>query len=49
MRIAQGLVHMGKALAFISDQMIMSKPTVAGLLATLTVFTDVKACECLHG
>jgi 26S proteasome regulatory subunit N1 len=48
-RIAQGLVHMGKGTIglnpFFSDRNIMSKPAVAGLLATLTAFTDAKACE----
>lgn len=48
-RIAQGLVHMGKGTIglnpFFSDRNIMSRPAVAGLLATLTAFTDAKACE----
>lgn len=47
-RIAQGLVHMGKGTItinpFFSDRAIMSKPAVAGLLASLTAFTDTKAC-----
>ncbi|GBE87336.1 26S proteasome regulatory subunit rpn-1 [Sparassis crispa] len=46
-RIAQGLVHMGKGTItinpFFSDRNIMSKTAVAGLLATLTAFTDAKA------
>ncbi|KAF8551426.1 26S proteasome regulatory complex, non-ATPase subcomplex, Rpn1 subunit [Imleria badia] len=46
-RIAQGLVHMGKGTIglnpFFSDRNIMSRPAVAGLLATLTAFTDAKA------
>ncbi|KAJ7207102.1 hypothetical protein GGX14DRAFT_396525 [Mycena pura] len=45
-RIAQGLVHMGKGTIglnpFYSDRNIMSRPAVAGLLATLTAFTDAK-------
>jgi 26S proteasome regulatory subunit N1 len=48
-RIAQGLVHMGKGTIglnpFFSDRNIMSRSAVAGLLATLTAFTDAKACE----
>jgi len=46
-RIAQGLVHMGKGTIglnpFFADRSIMSRPAVAGLLATLTAFTDSKA------
>ncbi|EGO03572.1 hypothetical protein SERLA73DRAFT_83636 [Serpula lacrymans var. lacrymans S7.3] len=46
-RIAQGLVHMGKGTIginpFFSDRSIMSRTAVAGLLATLTAFTDAKA------
>jgi len=46
-RIAQGLVHMGKGTIglnpFFSDRTIMSRTAVAGLLATLTAFTDAKA------
>ncbi|KAF7349265.1 26S proteasome regulatory subunit RPN1 [Mycena sanguinolenta] len=45
-RIAQGLVHLGKGTIglnpFFSDRSIMSRPAVAGLLATLTAFTDAK-------
>ncbi|KAI0674418.1 armadillo-type protein [Trametes maxima] len=45
-RIAQGLVHMGKGTLtinpFFSDRTIMSRTAVAGLLATLTAFTDAK-------
>ncbi|TFK22375.1 26S proteasome regulatory complex, non-ATPase subcomplex, Rpn1 subunit [Coprinopsis marcescibilis] len=45
-RIAQGLVHMGKGTIglnpFFSDRTIMSRTAVAGLLATLTAFTDAK-------
>jgi 26S proteasome regulatory subunit N1 len=48
-RIAQGLVHMGKGTLGVnplfSDRNIMNRPAVAGLLATLTAFTDAKACE----
>lgn len=50
-RIAQGLVHMGKGTIglspFYADRTIMSRPAVAGLLATLTAFTDAKSCKCL--
>ncbi|PFH48077.1 hypothetical protein AMATHDRAFT_66236 [Amanita thiersii Skay4041] len=46
-RIAQGLVHMGKGTIginpFFCDRSIMSRGAVAGLLATLTAFTDAKA------
>ncbi|KII91189.1 hypothetical protein PLICRDRAFT_51364 [Plicaturopsis crispa FD-325 SS-3] len=46
-RIAQGLVHMGKGTIglnpFFSDRNIMSRTAVAGLLATLTAFTDAKS------
>ncbi|KAJ7145355.1 armadillo-type protein [Mycena crocata] len=45
-RVAQGLVHMGKGTIglspFYSDRNIMSRPAMAGLLATLTAFTDAK-------
>ncbi|KAI0635261.1 26S proteasome regulatory complex non-ATPase subcomplex Rpn1 subunit [Trametes polyzona] len=45
-RIAQGLVHMGKGTLtinpFFCDRTIMSRTAVAGLLATLTAFTDAK-------
>lgn len=48
-RIAQGLVHMGKGTLGISpfflDRGVMSKTAVAGILATLVAFTDAKACE----
>lgn len=48
-RIAQGLVHMGKGTIginpFFSDRNIMSRPAVAGLLATIMAFTDAKACK----
>lgn len=48
-RVAQGLVHMGKGTIginpFFSDREIMSKPAVAGLLGILTAFLDAKACE----
>ena len=48
-RVAQGLVHMGKGTIglnpFFSDRAIMHKPATAALLATLTAFTDAKACE----
>jgi len=46
-RIAQGLVHMGKGTIsinpFFSDRQILSKTAVAGLLATLVAFTDAKS------
>ncbi|KAJ7237397.1 hypothetical protein C8J57DRAFT_1529448 [Mycena rebaudengoi] len=45
-RVAQGLVHMGKGTIglnpFFSNRNIMSRPAIAGLLATLTTFTDAK-------
>ncbi|KAH9852544.1 26S proteasome regulatory complex non-ATPase subcomplex Rpn1 subunit [Lenzites betulinus] len=45
-RIAQGLVHMGKGTLtinpFFNDRTIMSRTAVAGLLATLTAFTEAK-------
>jgi 26S proteasome regulatory subunit N1 len=48
-RVAQGLVHMGKGTIglnpFFADRSIMSRPAMAGLLATLTAFTDAKHCE----
>ena len=48
-RIAQGLVHMGKGTLtinpFWNDRTIMSRTAVAGLLATLTAFTDAKSCK----
>ena len=49
-RVAQGLVHMGKGTIGINphwcDRQIMSRTAIAGLLATLIAFTDAKACEC---
>ncbi|KXN85575.1 26S proteasome regulatory subunit rpn-1 [Leucoagaricus sp. SymC.cos] len=46
-RVAQGLVHMGKGTIginpFFSDREIMSKPAVAGLLGVLTAFLDAKS------
>lgn len=48
-RIAQGLVHMGKGAMtvnpFFADRGIMSRPAVAGLLTVLTAFTDAKGCK----
>jgi 26S proteasome regulatory subunit N1 len=48
-RIAQGLVHMGKGTLtlypYFLDRAIMSRTAVAGLLATLIAFTDAKFCE----
>ncbi|KAJ6536125.1 hypothetical protein B0H19DRAFT_1317704, partial [Mycena capillaripes] len=45
-RVAQRLVHMSKSTIvpnpFFSDWSIMNRPAMAGLLATLTVFTDAK-------
>ncbi|KAF7350242.1 26S proteasome regulatory subunit RPN1 [Mycena venus] len=45
-RIMQGLVHMGKGTIglnpFFSYRSIVSRPAVAGLLGTLTAFTDAK-------
>lgn len=47
-RIAQGLVHMGKGTIginpFFNDRGIMSRTAVAGLLTVLTAFTDAKSC-----
>jgi 26S proteasome regulatory subunit N1 len=47
-RIAQGLVHMGKGtvglMPFHTDRFLMSPVAVSGLLATLVAFTDVKGC-----
>ena len=51
-RIAQGLVHMGKGTLtlypYFLDRTIMSRTAVAGLLATLIAFTDAKSCELHH-
>jgi hypothetical protein len=48
-RVAQGLVHMGKGTIginpFYNDRNTMSRTAVAGLLATLVAFTDAKGCE----
>ena len=45
-RIAQGLVHLGKGTLtlnpFHSDRQLMSPVAVAGLLAVLVAFLDVK-------
>ena len=50
-RVAQGLVHMGKGALtinpFFCDREIMSRPAVAGLLTVLTAFTDAKSCKLL--
>lgn len=50
-RIAQGLVHMGKGTIglnpFYLDRGVMSRTAVAGLLATLVAFTDVQNRDCL--
>lgn len=46
-RFAQGLVHMGKGMIginpFHTDRNLMSPIAVAGLLSTITAFTDAKA------
>lgn len=48
-RIAQGLVHMGKGTIginpFFGDRGIMSRTSVAGLLTVLVAFTDAKSCK----
>lgn len=48
-RIAQGLVHMGKGTIGINpyhtDRQLMSRTAVAGILATLVSFTDARGCE----
>lgn len=50
-RIAQGLVHMGKGTIginpFFADRNVMSPSAVAGLLSLLVSFTDAKSCEFL--
>lgn len=47
-RVAQGLVHMGKGTIglnpFHTDRSLLSKPAIAGLLATLVAFIDAKQC-----
>lgn len=47
-RIAQGLIHMGKGTIginpFHSDRSLMSKTAVAGLLSTLMAFSEAKQC-----
>ena len=51
-RLAQGLVHMGKGTMtvnpFHSNKMLLSPVAVAGLVTTLTAFTEPKTCKCLH-
>ena len=46
MRIAQGLVHMGKGTLgldpYHTDRQLFNRPAVAGLLSTLLAFTDAK-------
>jgi 26S proteasome regulatory subunit N1 len=46
-RVAQGLVHMGKGMMginpFHTDRSLMSPVAVAGLLGTLLAFTDARA------
>ena len=48
-RVAQGLVHMGKGTIginpFFHDRAIMSRTAIAGLLATILAFTDSKGCK----
>lgn len=50
-RVAQGLVHMGKGTIglnpFFFDKQVLSRTALAGLLGTLTAFTDAKGCELL--
>lgn len=52
-RIAQGLVHMGKGTItinpFFHDRQILSRTAVASLLSTMLAFTDAKACEYFVG
>lgn len=52
-RVAQGLVHMGKGTIGISshhtDRQLMSKVAVCGLLTTLISFTDAQGCELKGG
>lgn len=47
-RVAQGLVHMGKGLIGVdpyhTDRQLYSYTAVAGLLATLVAFTDARGC-----
>jgi len=48
-RVAQGLVHMGKGTIginpFFCDREIMNKSAVAAILGVLTAFIDAKSCE----
>lgn len=48
-RIAQGLLHMGKGTMtlnpFTMGRMLLTPASVAGLLVTLTAFTDSKTCK----
>lgn len=48
-RIAQGLVHMGKGTItlnpFFHDRQIMSRTAVASLLSVLLAFTEAKGCK----
>lgn len=48
-RIAQGLVHMGKAMVglspFNTDRFLMNPVAVAGLISTLVAHTDVRGCK----
>lgn len=50
-RVAQGLVHMGKGTIginpFYHDGQVLSRTGVAGLLSVLISFTNAKACEFL--
>lgn len=52
-RIAQGLVHMGKGTItinpFFHDRQILSRTAVASLLSTMLAFTDARACEYFVG
>lgn len=48
-RVSQGIVNMGKGTIglnpFFLDRGVLSRTAVAGLLATLTAFTDASGCE----
>lgn len=48
-RVAQGLVHMGKGTIGINpyhtDRQLMSKVAICGILSTLVSFTDAYSCE----
>lgn len=50
-RVAQGLVHMGKGTIginpFYNDRQILSPSAISGLLSLLVAFTESKSCEIL--